>query len=253
MPHWPFDPRLIGLGENDARQVVLAAAIFIWVYFGIVLLRRHVIGRLQKAIERSPDAHVKELLENLLAQVSGPEAPVVAFFLATRNLAWPAFVQKLILIAVVLAVGYRLIRAAQDVAGFLIRRMVLAAQPSRSEAAAQSVTVVSNVAIWVLGILLILANLGVNVSALLTGLGIGGVAVALAAQSIFADFFAAIVIFMDRPFTVGDRVALDNDWKGRVERIGFKTTRLRADAGELLVVPNSVLTTNKLRNLGQPR
>ncbi len=85
-----------------------------------------------------------------------------------------------------------------------------------------------------------LDNVGVNITALVAGLGIGGIAVALAVKDILADIFASVSIMLDKPFEVGDAIAV-GDLRGTVERIGIKTTRLRAPSGEQLVFPNDDL------------
>jgi len=104
-----------------------------------------------------------------------------------------------------------------------------------------------SVAVFAVAVILILDNLGVNVTALVAGLGIGGIAIGLAAQGIFSDLFAALSILFDRPFRKGDAIAWDTR-SGTVEEIGLKTTRVRALTGELLVVSNANLLNKELAN-----
>lgn len=101
--------------------------------------------------------------------------------------------------------------------------------------------------LWTLVVLMVISSLGVNVTALVTGLGIGGVAVALALQNILGDLFASVSIALDKPFLVGDFI-VTQDFQGTVERIGWKTTRLRSLSGELLVIPNGDLAKARIRN-----
>lgn len=103
------------------------------------------------------------------------------------------------------------------------------------------------VALWSVITLLVLDNLGVNVSALVAGLGIGGIAIGLALQNILGDLFSSISIMLDKPFAVGDFITID-DFMGTVENIGVKTTRIRSLGGELLVLSNGDLTKSRLRN-----
>ncbi len=104
--------------------------------------------------------------------------------------------------------------------------------------------------IWLAVILLTLDNLGYNVTALIAGLGVGGVAVALAVQNILGDLFASLSILIDKPFVVGDFVIVD-DYMGSVEHVGLKTTRIRSLSGEQLVFSNSDLLKSRLRNYGR--
>ncbi|MDP7260201.1 MAG: mechanosensitive ion channel family protein, partial [Anaerolineales bacterium] len=100
---------------------------------------------------------------------------------------------------------------------------------------------------WSIILLLALDNLGIEISGLLTGLGIGGIAVALAVQNILSDLLAYVSIMLDRPFTVGDFIVVD-DRMGTVERIGLKTTRMRSLSGELLIFANHDLLGSRLSN-----
>ncbi|ASJ22294.1 mechanosensitive ion channel family protein [Brachyspira hampsonii] len=101
--------------------------------------------------------------------------------------------------------------------------------------------------IWVIGFLTILSNLGVNVNTFIAGLGIGGVAVAFAAQSIIADLFNYFVIVFDKPFLKGDYIQIDAD-KGVVEYIGIKSTRIRRNSGEQLLISNTNLLASRIQN-----
>jgi small-conductance mechanosensitive channel len=104
-----------------------------------------------------------------------------------------------------------------------------------------------NFVIWSLALVFMLDNLGVKISAVVTGLGIGGVAVALAAQAILGDLFSYFVIFFDKPFVVGDFIVI-GDKMGAVEQVGIKTTRIRAIGGEQLVFSNTDLTNSRVHN-----
>jgi len=105
----------------------------------------------------------------------------------------------------------------------------------------------AHAALWTVLLLLGLDNLGIDITALVAGLGVGGVAIALAVQSILGDLFASLSIVLDRPFVVGDFVVVD-DLKGTVEHVGLKTTRLRSLSGEQLVFSNTDLLKSRIRN-----
>jgi small-conductance mechanosensitive channel len=102
--------------------------------------------------------------------------------------------------------------------------------------------------IYIVGVLLFaLNNIGVNVSTFVAGLGVGGIAIALATQNILGDLFSSLSIVMDKPFIVGDFISL-GDWKGTIEHIGLKTTRIRSLSGEQIIISNSDLLSSKIRN-----
>jgi small-conductance mechanosensitive channel len=112
------------------------------------------------------------------------------------------------------------------------------------------ISFVARVLIWSLVGLMILDNLGIDVTALVAGLGIGGIAVALAAQNILGDLFASLSIAFDKPFLVGDFLILD-DYLGSVEHIGIKSTHLRSLSGEQIILSNADLLKSRVRNYGR--
>jgi small-conductance mechanosensitive channel len=114
------------------------------------------------------------------------------------------------------------------------------------------IRVLVSVALFAIAGILILDNLGVNVTALVAGLGIGGIAIGLAAQGIFSDLFAALAILFDKPFRRGDTIRYDQS-TGTVERIGLKTTRLRSVTGEQLIMANTKLLEREIHNLAQAK
>lgn len=109
---------------------------------------------------------------------------------------------------------------------------------------------VAYLAVWSLLTLVALENFGVNITALLAGLGVGGVAVALALQNVLGDLFASLSIALDKPFVVGDTLNIDT-FTGTVERIGIKTTRLRSEAGEQIILSNADILKSRVRNYGR--
>lgn len=111
----------------------------------------------------------------------------------------------------------------------------------------KGIMIVISIMIWSIGGVFLFDNLGYDVTAIITGLGIGGLAVALAAQTILGDLFNYFVIFFDRPFEIGDFIVVD-DKRGNVEYVGIKTTRIKSLSGEQIVISNSDLTNSRLHN-----
>ncbi|HDH04716.1 MAG TPA: mechanosensitive ion channel family protein [Nitrospirae bacterium] len=101
--------------------------------------------------------------------------------------------------------------------------------------------------VWAIGVTFLLDNLGFKISTVIAGLGIGGIAVALAAQTILGDLFSYFTIFFDRPFEIGDFIIVE-DFLGTIEHIGIKTTRVRSLSGEQLVFSNTDLTNSRIKN-----
>ncbi|HKX91634.1 MAG TPA: mechanosensitive ion channel domain-containing protein [Sphingomicrobium sp.] len=142
--------------------------------------------------------------------------------------------------------------ARELVLGLIGRRVAEEKGASSLGNAMAIIRVLVSVALFALAIILILDNLGVNVTALVAGLGIGGIAIGLAAQGIFSDLFAALAILFDKPFKKGDTIRYDQS-TGTVERIGLKTTRLRSLTGEQLVMANTKLLEREIHNLAEAK
>jgi small-conductance mechanosensitive channel len=126
------------------------------------------------------------------------------------------------------------------------RERALASNPGAATSLA-ALGFVARVVVWALVLLLALDNLGINVTALIAGLGIGGIAVALAVQNILGDLFASLSIVIDKPFVIGDFIIV-NEYLGTVEYVGLKTTRIRSLGGEQIIFSNSDLLQARVRN-----
>ena len=128
-------------------------------------------------------------------------------------------------------------------------------EPQHQEGLATAVSALrflSRVAVWSIVILLVLSNLHINVTTLVAGLGVGGVAVALAVQNVLGDLFASLSILLDKPFAVGHFIEVDN-LTGTVEYVGVKTTRIRSIDGEELIISNSDLLKSRIHNYERSR
>jgi small-conductance mechanosensitive channel len=132
---------------------------------------------------------------------------------------------------------------------FWVGRSQRKAMTSNAAAATSlgAINFIGQLVLWSILLLAALDNLGVNVTALVAGLGVGGIAVALAAQNILGDLFASLSIVIDKPFVIGDAIAVD-EFNGTVEYVGLKTTRLRGLGGEQIVFSNSDLLESRIRN-----
>lgn len=111
----------------------------------------------------------------------------------------------------------------------------------------KALAAVARLTIWIILLVFALGGLRIQIRPILTGLGIGGLAVALAVQNILGDLFAAIAIVVDKPFVVGDSISVEN-YRGKVEHIGLKTTRVRSESGEQIIFANGELLKSKIRN-----
>jgi small-conductance mechanosensitive channel len=177
-------------------------------------------------------------------------AAVAAQIIIWLGRAPPEFAQPFRVIFVT-AVGFQ--------AAVWARALILGLAENRSQAGAGSeniqsamglIRVLVTATLFIVAMILILANIGVNVTGLLAGLGIGGIAIGLAAQGIFSDLFAALSILFDKPFRKGDLIRFDQT-TGTVEYIGLKSSRIRALSGEEIIISNANLLGKELRNFAR--
>jgi small-conductance mechanosensitive channel len=165
-----------------------------------------------------------------------------------RLLGLPPYTQRQADLATILALFMQGIVWSNIIISYYIQRYVaLHAQDGSSITTFKALGAVARLTVWIVLGLAALTGLHIEIKPLLTGLGIGGLAVALAVQNILGDLFAAIAIVVDKPFVVGDSISVEN-YRGKVENIGLKTTRVRSDSGEQIIFSNGELLKSKIRN-----
>jgi small-conductance mechanosensitive channel len=225
--------------SNPMSAYLLAGATFmatVWIFL--------VLRRLANRIRPS-------LAADLFDQVHYYELVIVALDFAVRSLDLPVRFEHGLHVVTLLVVAWRAVGLLSTIAHYSVYKVVLGdAKDRENYATAHAASLGIKALIWTAAVLFVMSNLGFNITSVLTGLGIGGVAVALAAQAVLGDLFAAVAIYLDKPFIVGDQIKVADTY-GTVERIGMKTTRVRALSGELLVYPNSTLTTVRLQNFSR--
>jgi small-conductance mechanosensitive channel len=224
---------------------------FLLVWLVLIALRRVVRKRLLGSVSQSSSTAL-QIAHSVVTHTAAWFYVLVAVYIASRLLAPGRWTETLLpqiaTIGLVLQLG---LWATAALTTFLTLRRArqLAADPS-TVAAMDLVGFLLRLVVWAAVLLLLLDNLGVNVTTLIAGLGVGGIAVALAAQNVLGDLFASLSIVLDKPFVVGDSIAVA-DFTGSVEHVGLKTTRLRSVSGEQVVFSNADLLNSRIRNYGR--
>jgi small-conductance mechanosensitive channel len=174
----------------------------------------------------------------------------VATYLALRWLEVPPTVDRCIETALLVIVWWQVgLWLSAAVRHFVDMRRGLDTSGAEGAASLNILRFVGVVLVWVVAFLMLLTNLGIKIGPLVAGLGIGGVAIALAVQNVLGDLFASLSIALDKPFRVGDFLVIGEE-KGTVEQIGIKSTRLRSLSGEQIVLSNGDLLKSRVRNYG---
>lgn len=239
--------------QNSLWQWAMAAAVVLGVFFSLMLVRHIVRGRYQR-LAATPQTELLELPLNVASRTTALFLIIVALFAGSQFLKVDAKPAKVLLTVMTVAVFWQVgVWASTAVTAWLQQRQQQALAKDRAAAGSFGIIgFVTRALIWAFVLLLTLDNLGIEIKSLLAGLGIGGIAVALAVQNVLGDLFASLSITLDRPFVVGDGIAV-GDFNGTVERIGIKSTRVRSVNGEQIVMSNADLLSSRLRNFGRMR
>ena len=237
-------------GSNSGEDWINSALIAAGVFAGLLLLR----WALVRFTERGPQEGAATPLRGFAAAIQrrthGAIILIVALFAGTNALTMPDDLERVVRAVTILALLVQGGLWGSAAITFAARWQREHDPDFAAPGVAEAARYIGTLALWSLLLILALDNLGVQVTALIAGLGIGGIAIALAAQSILGDLFASLAIVLDRPFAVGDFVAV-GDMLGSVERIGVKTTHLRSLSGEQLVIGNGDLLNSRIHNYGR--
>lgn len=217
---------------------------------GILIVRiiKSVILSRLKAWSKKTATTIDDFLIRIFEKTLLPLVYFGVFYLATRSLTLNPTLAKIIDVLGVILLTIFGIRFLVAIVSYVLEAYWLKGEKDEAkQRSIKGILRVIKVIIWGIGITFLLDNLGFRISAVVAGLGIGGIAVALAAQAILGDLFSYLSILFDRPFEIGDFIILDN-YLGTIEHIGIKTTRVRSLSGEQLVFSNTDLTNSRLRN-----
>ncbi|GAB4218533.1 MAG: mechanosensitive ion channel family protein [Rhodoferax sp.] len=231
---------------QDWAYALLAACTFIVL---MNLLRRVVLHHLER-VSRQTDTVIDDFFVDVLGATRILLASALGLYLGSHFLTLPEpvgkWVQRAFGVALIIQIGFWSARALV----FWLRHHFSRGEEDDAGSRTMTLSLLSflgRTVIWLLVLLFTLDNLGVNVTALVASLGIGGIAVALAVQNILGDLFASLSIAIDKPFVIGDFIVLGQEM-GTVEHVGLKTTRLRSLSGEQIIMSNNDLLQARIHN-----
>lgn len=246
MPVFPFSTPSAG---NSLLDYFLSAGAFSFTLLAL-LLARFLVQRYARQHPSGDRVTPFTLLLDILARLNTPFLVAIASYHALTYVGLHPTIWRITQFLLLGLILIQILVIAGNLVTFLLPRVWrfpgTEKDPSRTSAIT-NIAIIIKVTLWIAGFLFLFDNLGFNVTSMIAGLGIGGIAIALAAQSLLKDTFSSFTIYLDRPFGVGDFIAV-GDLQGTVERIGLKTTRIRSLTGELLVFSNSDLTESRIRN-----
>lgn len=233
--------------NNSLQQWLIALGIAV-AAFAVLKIAQRVLVRRLRSLSKRTSTDIDDMLVDMLRGTKRIVLLVAAVGIGAQYLVLSAGVARVLgqitFIAVLLQVAVWGNHLVQYLIGRAMRRR---AEEGDSSGSLAALGFLSRIVLWTLVVLIALQNMGIDVTALVAGLGIGGIAIALAAQNILGDLFASLSIIVDRPFVVGDTINVDT-FTGTVEHVGLKTTRVRSVSGEQLVFSNTDLLQSRIRN-----
>lgn len=245
--HWLsfFDERFL---RNSVGRWLIAVGVLVLTMIAASIAKRMLVKQLRRWTDRTEN-NLDDIVVHVLSQTRIFFYLALGIFAASHVLTLGpkthrAFNLGMKLTLLVQCALWVQAIITQSLHAWHLRRQAAAAGASTMAAA---IRFLSQLAVWTVVLVMVLSNLGIEVGALITGLGVGGVAAALAVQNVLGDMFASLALYFDRPFDLGDFIAVD-DMLGSVERIGLRSTQLRSLSGEQLIFPNSDLSSHRIRN-----
>ncbi|HET6610665.1 MAG TPA: mechanosensitive ion channel family protein [Kofleriaceae bacterium] len=239
-----------GFSRNTVKDCLVAVGIAVAIIAGVWIAKKLIIWRVKKLAEHT-STHIDDTVIDLLGSTKAWVVLAVAVLAGAAVLTLPPAVEGILppvaMTAVFVQIGKWMTAVIRSVADHYRNDKIKEGDTS----SLGSITLLSASArfvAWIVVALLILGNFGVDITGLVAGLGIGGLAIALALQSILGDLFSSVSIMLDKPFQVGDFIMVD-DYMGTVQNIGIKTTRIQSLTGEELIFANTDLTKARIKNL----
>lgn len=240
--HQFFDYSFYG---NTVFDYLMAVLFFLSLLALFYVLQKIILRKL-RSLAKKTDTNLDDTFIKIVGSLRPPFYSFVAFYFASKSLTFPLIAEQVLDVVLVIWVVYQAVQAVSIFVDYVVKTRF---DPEEKNAES-AVTLIKNAIkfiLWALGFLFILSNFGVNITSLIAGLGIGGVAIAFALQNILSDLFSSFAIFFDKPFREGDFIVV-GDKMGTVQKIGIKTTRLRALQGEEIVFSNQELTSAQVQN-----
>lgn len=232
---------------NAIMAYIIAVLVFLASCIAIKIFRFFILRRLMEWAKKTTTT-IDDFLVGVIQKIFLPLSYLAVFYLCANTLTLHDSVKRIIDIFSIAVLTIFTARLATILTNYGVN--IYLAKRGSDKALKRSMTGmlrIAKVIIWGLAIVFFLDNMGFKISAVIAGLGVGGIAVALAAQALLGDLFSYFSILFDRPFEIGDFIIV-NDFLGTIEYIGIKTTRIRSLGGEQLIFSNTDLTNSRVRN-----
>jgi small-conductance mechanosensitive channel len=232
---------------NTLHSYFVAFGIFLLTLIFFQVLKNRIFVKLEKWAKKTKTDLDDELIRTV-ETIPGMLYFFAALYIAMQFLVLHSVIEKGVKVIVIILLIYWATKVASELIEYGLSKAAKKQGEKREKSTTYfALSLIVKIILWSTGLLLILSNLGVNISALVASLGIGGIAIALAMQNILGDIFSSFSLYLDKPFEIGDFIII-GEHQGTVKKIGLKTTRIEALQGEEIVISNNELTSSRVRN-----
>lgn len=233
---------------NTLQTWITAGVTAVVLFFLFGLAKKVLVVRLARMSEKTRTT-LDDLIVDLVKQIRVFFLLIVSIYIGSLFLTLPSGLARILQSLAVIVLLVQGALWGNKMISYWLQRMIRQRiqEDAASATTLSALVFIGRLVLWSIILLLALDNVGVNITTLVAGLGVGGVAVALALQTILGDLFASLSIVLDKPFVIGDFIIVD-EYLGTVEYIGLKTTRIRSLSGEQIVFSNSDLLKSRVRN-----
>lgn len=235
---------------NTVLSYLIAAAIIVVGIVVLQIIKRRGFSRLKERLGRR-SSETAYLIVKVIERTVFPLLHLTILYIALSTLDFGAtfrlYLHNVMMVVVIFFAIRTIVLAIRAIVTAYLR------QSGKTEDQITEINgllVTISIFIWAIGLVFMLGNLGYDITTIIAGLGIGGIAIALAAQAVLGDFFSYFVIFFDKPFEVGDFIHVDG-LLGTIEHVGIKTTRVRELVGDELIFPNKNLVNSRIHNFSR--
>ncbi|MBI2676045.1 MAG: mechanosensitive ion channel family protein [Candidatus Aenigmarchaeota archaeon] len=226
-----------------AFLVFIAAAVALKVF-------KHIIVQHLMRIAKKTKTELDDVIIRSIDSIGWPLYMILPLYIASQSLKMPEMLSSVLYLSILVTVTYYVVRGLQKLTDYAVGKMIkerLREEKQTDTSVIDLLGKLVKIFVWVLAVFFILTNLGYDITPMIAGLGVGGIAIAFALQNVLSDIFASFSIYFDKPFRVGDFIVIGND-SGIVKKIGIKSTRIQTLQGQELIVSNKELTESRINN-----
>jgi len=234
--------------RNSVKDILISIGIFLLLLIIFYIFKTLAISKIEKIAKKTTN-NVDDILLEPIKKVPFLFYAFISLFLGLKYIDLSINFNKVLNAIFLIFITYEVLLFLQRIFEYIIKNKVKNNKKYNSTAVT-GINIIVKIILWSAGLLLVLSNLGVNISAFVASLGIGGIAVAFALQNILSDIFSSFSIYFDKPFEEEDFIIVGEDM-GTVKKIGIKSTRITSITGEEIVIPNKNLTSEKIKNYKQ--